>query len=492
MSNDLLLWILVALIALAIVLQVVLLLRKPSLVPLEQLRDRLESQFRDEQRTGRAELSEQLSRFGSQQTQTIETLRTSLQEQTERAQEQARETADRIRTETKHDAEQLRTQVLTQQNQLQTTLSTTLQDLTAKNESSLTQVRTDLQNSQQNLHQTLTTLRDSNSQTLKDVQTGLQQSLESLQKDNADKLERMRETVDEKLSATLKERLDSSFSLVSERLEKVHHGLGEMQELANGVGDLKRVLGNVKDRGTFGETQLGALLEQVLTREQYEINVETIAGSGNRVEFAIKMPGQGTTGDGMVLMPIDAKFPREDYERLLLAQEAADVAGIQSSAVALERRLRDEAKKIAQKYVEPPRTTDFAILFLPTEGLYAEALRRPGLFDDLQRSYRITIAGPTTLLAILNALQMGFRSLAIEKRSSEMWEQLGAAKTEFGKFAGMIEKANDHIANAQKTLSQVGTRSRAVERKLRGVENIDATGTLLDFKDDPDFRDETA
>lgn len=472
MSPDSLLWVLVALVAVAVVLQIVLLLRKPSLAPLEELRLRLENQLREESRSGRSELSEQLGRLGSQQAQTIETLRSSLQEQTVRAQEQARENADRIRVETKQDAEQFRAQMLNQQTQLQATLSETLKDLTAKNEGSLTQVRGDLQQSQQNLQQTLSTLRDYNAQTLTEVRTGLQQSLASLQKDNAEKLERMRETVDEKLSSTLNERLDSSFKQVSERLENVQRGLGEMQELAAGVGDLKKVLSNVKSRGMFGETQLSMLLEQVLTPEQYGVNVATIPGSAARVEFAIKFPGRGDDGS-FVWLPIDSKFPTEDYERLIAAQEAADVEAVNIAGAALELTIRNEAKKIREKYVQSPHTTDFAILFLPTESLYAEVLRRSNLFERLQREHQVTVAGPTTLLALLNSLQMGFRSIAIEKRSSDVWNVLSKVKVEFGKYADMVEKASKQLGTVQNTLGDNAKRTRALERSLRDVQVLD-------------------
>ena len=471
MTDQLLIALIVA-VVIAVVLQIVLLLRKPSLKPLEQLRDRLEAQLREENRAGRAELNEQLGRLGSQQAQTIETLRSSLQDQSAKAQDAARENADRIRTETKQDAEQFRAQMLTQQNQLQTTLSTTLKDLTAKNESSLTQVRSDLQTSQQNLQQTLGALRDTNSQTLTEVRTGLQQSLESLQKDNAEKLERMRETVDEKLSSTLNERLDSSFKQVSERLENVQRGLGEMQELAAGVGDLKKVLSNVKSRGMFGETQLSMLLEQVFTPEQYGVNVATIPGSTARVEFAIKFPGRGADGD-YVWLPIDSKFPTEDYERLIAAQEAADAEAVGVAGAALELTIRNEAKKIRERYVQSPHTTDFAILFLPTESLYAEVLRRPTLFERLQREHQVTVAGPTTLLALLNSLQMGFRSIAIEKRSGDVWNVLSKVKVEFGKYADMVEKANKQLGTVQNTLGENAKRTRALERSLRDVQVLD-------------------
>jgi DNA recombination protein RmuC len=278
--------------------------------------------------------------------------------------------------------------------------------------------------------------------------------------------------------------LEASFNLVSERLEQVQRGLGEMQQLATGVGDLKRLLGNVKTRGTFGETQLGALLEQVLTVEQYDTNCITVPGSSERVEFAIKLPG---SQDGQpVRLPIDAKFPKEDYERLLDAQDRVDPDAIASTGAALERQVKVEAKRIRDKYLAPPHTTDFALLFLPTEGLYAEVLRRPGLFDGLQRDFRVTLVGPTTLLALLNSLQMGFRTLAIERRSSEVWQLLGSIKGEFGKFAGVLEKAHGQLDTVQNSIKQAGVRTRAIERKLRGVETLpeDAGSLVLGLGDD--------
>jgi len=317
---------------------------------------------------------------------------------------------------------------------------------------------------------------------LAEVRATLETRLGELRDDTAKQLDAMRATVDEKLHATLETRLGESFKLVSERLEQVHRGLGEMQHLAAGVGDLKRMLGNVKTRGVFGEVQLGALLEQLLTPEQYAGNVATVAGSNERVEYAIRLPGP--RGDAPVWLPIDAKFPREDYERLLDAQERADAEAAALAAAALERRVRDEAKRIRDKYVAPPQTTDFAILFLPTEGLYAEVLRRPGLFESLQRDCRVTLAGPTTLTALLNSLQMGFRTLAIEKRSSEVWILLGAVKTEFGKFAGVLERTRSQLDTVRNSIDQAGVRTRAIERKLRGVESLPGEQTSALLGDD--------
>ncbi len=322
--------------------------------------------------------------------------------------------------------------------------------------------------------QQLGRLTQSNEQRFEQLRLAVEARLGAIQADNASKLEEMRKTVDEKLHATLEQRLGDSFKLVSERLELVHKGLGEMQTLAAGVGDLKKVLTNVKTRGTWGEVQLEALLDQVLTAEQYEKNVATRPNSSERVEFAIRLPGQEMGGDDKrpVWLPIDAKFPMEDYQRLVEAQDRADPLAVELAAKALEIRLRDEAKKIRDKYVEPPFTTDFAILYLPTEGLYAEALRRAGLADGLQRDFRISIAGPTTLAALLNSLQMGFRTLAIEQRSSEVWGVLGAVKTEFGKFGEALEATRKKLEQATKSIESAGVRTRQIERKLKGVEAL--------------------
>jgi DNA recombination protein RmuC len=300
----------------------------------------------------------------------------------------------------------------------------------------------------------------------------LNHQLQQLQKSNADKLDEMRRTVDEKLQTTLEKRLSESFKQVAERLEQVHNGLGQMQKLADGVGSLQRVLTNVKTRGMFGEVQLEALLEQVLTIEQYGKQVETKPRSNQRVDFAIRFPGRGGADGEPVWLPIDAKFPREDYERLLDAQDRADALGAEVAAKALEVRIRTEAKSIAESYLAPPYTTDFAILFLPTEGLYAEVLRRPGLMDSLQRDYRVSLAGPTTLLAMLNSLHMGFRTLALEQQASEVWKVLGAVKTEFERYGDWVEKVREQVQKAADTLDKADTRSRQMRRALKNVEAL--------------------
>ncbi len=339
----------------------------------------------------------------------------------------------------------------------------------------------------------LQALSESNARRMSEVRQTLEGQLTQLQASNSIKLDEMRATVDEKLQATLHARLGESFKQVADRLEQVHKGLGEMQTLAAGVGDLKHLLTNVKTRGIFGEAQLAGLLEQVFVPDQYAIQVPTRPGSKNVVDFAIKLPGKSDNGEPLWL-PIDAKFPNEDYERLLDAQSRADVVGAETAGKALEVRIRLEAKSIADKYIEPPYTTDFAILFLPTEGLYAEVLRRPGLIEVLQREHRITLAGPTTLLAMLNSLQMGFRTLALEKRSSEVWQVLGAVKTEFGKFGDVLARVKSQTESVLKTIDNAETRSRAMNRALKNVEALpdnqvpsliqidkfDETGPLLD------------
>ncbi|MGA8006771.1 MAG: DNA recombination protein RmuC [Burkholderiales bacterium] len=314
----------------------------------------------------------------------------------------------------------------------------------------------------------------------RETREALEQQLGRLQQDNAAKLEQMRQTVDEKLHATLEQRLSESFKQVSERLELVHKGLGEMRSLAAGVGDLKRVLSNVKNRGVMGEVQLAALLEQILTPEQYETNVATRPGSRDRVEFAIKLPGRDS--EGTVWLPLDAKFPTEDYQRLQEAQDAADPVAVEAAAKALEARIRLEARTIAEKYLAPPATTDFGLLYLPFEGLYAEVLRRPGLFEALQRDYRVTLCGPTTLSALLNSLQMGFRTLAIEKRSSEVWQVLGAVKSEFGRFGEVLARTKAQLQSVANSIDAAETRTRQIERKLKDVEALPGaeTSPLID------------
>lgn len=315
-------------------------------------------------------------------------------------------------------------------------------------------------------------LTQMNEKKFEELKEKVEQKLQQLLENNSQKLEEMRVTVDEKLHSTLEKRLGESFKLVSDRLEQVHKGLGEMQTLAVGVGDLKKVLTNVKSRGTWGEIQLENLIDQLLTPEQFAKNIATKKGSNDRVEFAIKMPGRSNNKDEVLWLPIDAKFPMEDYQRLQIAQEAVDLTAIEEASKALENRIKGEAKSIFEKYLDPPNTTDFALMFLPVEGLFAEVLRRPGLIEKLQNEYKVVLTGPTTLTAILNSLQMGFRTLAIEKRSSEVWSLLGAIKTEFVKFGDILEKTQKKLAEASNTIDEASKRSRSIERRLRDVQEL--------------------
>lgn len=379
-------------------------------------------------------------------------------------------------------------------------LQQSLQSMHEKLERIERELRTEITESsrggRQELTQNLAVFQQSQVQQLtlmqKSIGDTLNQQLQQLQKSNADKLDEMRRTVDEKLQTTLEKRLSESFKQVAERLEQVHNGLGQMQKLADGVGSLQRVLTNVKTRGMFGEVQLEALLEQVLTIEQYAKQVETKPRSNQRVDFAIRFPGRGGADGEPVWLPIDAKFPREDYERLLDAQDRADGVAAEIAAKALEVRIRTEAKSIAESYLAPPHTTDFAILFLPTEGLYAEVLRRPGLMDTLQRDYRVTLAGPTTLLAMLNSLHMGFRTLALEQQASEVWKVLGAVKTEFERYGDWVEKVREQVQKAADTLDRADTRSRQMRRALKNVEALpegEAQALLPKFDDALDDTD---
>jgi DNA recombination protein RmuC len=462
--NETLLTVLVILAALVLLLQVASLLRgrgDPGLgAKLDALKDdsaRVERTLREEQRAGREELQqgfdrfrghlgEQLNGMSQQQAERIDGFGQRLHLLTERTDAGLQALAQRLADDARKSREE-------------TTLA--------------------LGRFGEQQQQRLAALTADNEKRMGEVRATLEAKLGAIQQDNAAKLEQMRATVDEKLQSTLETRLGQSFQLVSERLEAVQRGLGEMQSLATGVGDLKRVLTNVKTRGILGEVQLGSLLEQMLTAEQYESNVVTAPGSSERVEFAIRMPGQGE-GEH-ILLPIDAKFPMEDYQRLLEAQEAADIEAAAIAGRALEVRVREEAKRIRGKYIAPPHTTDFAVLFLPTEGLFAEVIRRPGLFESLQHEHRVTVAGPTTLSALLNSLQMGFRTLAIARRSSEVWALLGAVKNEFGKFGVVLEKTRKQLDAARNSIDSAGIRTRAIERKLRGVETLsgDAGQQLL-------------
>jgi DNA recombination protein RmuC len=330
-------------------------------------------------------------------------------------------------------------------------------------------------------------LTEMNDKKLEAIRSTVELKLSDLQRSNTEKLEEMRKTVDEKLQSTLEKRLGESFNVVSERLEQVHKGLGEMQSLAVGVGDLKRVLTNVKSRGSWGEIQLEALLEDVLTMGQFDRNVKVNPDSDEIVEFAIRIPGRQENQPD-VWLPIDAKFPREDYERLMDAQDTADATAIDAASKALVASFRKEAKTISTKYIVPPATTDFAIMFLPVEGLYAELMRSPGLLEELQREYRVAVAGPSTLAAFLNSLQLGFRTLAIEKRSSEVWQLLGAVKTEFGKFGELLENTKKKLQAASNSIDTASRKTRTISRKLRDVEEmpVKSASEILPDVESPD------
>uniref|UniRef100_A0ABX1PUV5 DNA recombination protein RmuC n=2 Tax=Aromatoleum anaerobium TaxID=182180 RepID=A0ABX1PUV5_9RHOO len=402
-------------------------------------------------------LNAQLKHFSDQ----ITSLNTSLGER-----------LDGMRTESTNGAKLLREEVATNLKGIATSLSETMGQLSSLQKSQLEAMATAIDKLSQSVDAKLEAVR-----------TTVDGKLKSMQEDNAKQIEQMRLTVDEKLQGTLEKRLSESFKHVSDRLELVHKGLGEMQTLATGVGDLKKVLTNVKTRGTWGEVQLGALLEQVLTPEQYGSNVATNGGS-ERVEFAIKLPGQGDSRDQTVWLPLDAKFPVEDYQRLLDAQERADVEAVEAAGKQLETRVKQCARDISTKYLSPPATTDFGILFLPIEGLFAEVIRRPGLTEALQRDQRVVIAGPTTLWSILSSLQMGFRTLAIQKRSSEVWNLLGAIKTEWAKYSDVLDLVQKKLHQASETIDKAQVRTRAVSRKLRGVEALPAAeaAALLPFE----------
>jgi DNA recombination protein RmuC len=370
-----------------------------------------------------------------------------------------------------------RTQLAAMQQQVSDALQGATQALSQQSQSARDAQDAALKRLADSLGELLRALSEANERRLGEVRTAVETRLAALQEGNEKKLEQMRATVDEKLHATLEQRLGESFKQVADRLEQVHKGLGEMQTLARDVGSLNRVLTNVKTRGIFGEVQLAGLLEQVFTPEQYATNVITVPGSADRVEFAIRLPGQREDGAPLWL-PIDAKFPREDYERLLEAQERADLTAMEAAAKGIETRLRLEARTIRDKYIAPPHTTDFAILFVPTEGLYAEALRRPGLVQAMQSEHKVMLAGPTTLLATLTSLQMGFRTLALEKRSAEVWEVLGAVKTEFGKFGEVLAKTRKKLEEATHTIDQAQTRTNVMSRRLKSVEALPEARTL--------------
>ena len=496
LTELLLIFVLVA-VLIAVVLQIIALRRKPDDSAIANVRDRLEQSLREEQRDGRSELREVLDGITRQQLQRIEQFAQHLGEFGTRTDTRINE----LRETLSADSRTARSESSELQQRGSDALNQRVNELAERTDKRLDEFRLSIaedarktrsESAEQQrlfaeqLSGRLNELIQRNEQRIGEMRHTLESQLKELQADNTRKLEQMRATVDEKLQSTLETRLGESFRLVSERLEAVQRGLGEMQQLAAGVGDLKRVLTNVKTRGTFGEVQLGALLEQMLVAEQYASQVVTIPSSQERVDYAVRMPGHGDVAQ--TWLPIDAKFPQDDYQRLLDAQDAADADLVHTLGMTLERTVRTEAKKIQQKYISPPHTTDFALMYLPTEGLYAEVIRRPGLFELLQREFKITLVGPTTLLALLNSLQMGFRTLAIEKRSSEVWQTLGAVKTEFGKFAGVLEKARNQLDTVRRTIDETGTRSRQIERKLKGVESLpmEQTQQMLGMDDAED------
>ena len=470
-------WILLALLIVVLLLVLWLALRRADHGPVQALNDTLQHLER--------ELRDEVARSaGGTRTEIAQTLATF--QQTLLAQQ-----SDVARTQNEQ-IDSFRTQLTAMQQAVSQTLQTAVASQAAQAQTSRETQDNALKRFSDALGEQLKAMSEANERRLLEVRNTVEQRLTALQADNEKKLEQMRATVDEKLHATLEARLGESFKQVADRLEQVHKGLGEMQVLAKDVGSLSRVLNNVKTRGVFGEMQLAGLLEQVFTPEQYSTNVETVPGSGARVEFAIKLPGRREDGAPLWL-PIDAKFPREDYERLVDAQERADPVAVEVSAKAIENRLRAEARTLREKYVAPPHTTDFGIMFVPTEGLYAEALRRPGLVESLQREHKVMLAGPTTLLATLNSLQMGFRTLALEKRSAEVWEVLGAVKTEFGKFGAVLSRVKDQTQSVLNTLDQADVRTRQMARALKGVESLAdertqalLPGALLEDESGPD------
>ena len=495
-----------ALVAVLLCLMILHRVGRPATVPddlssrittLEQIANALPGAFREESRTGRDELramfgsqtetlegrfaavETRFSEFGKSQTDQLASMRSEASDGRAKLEDAVRLNAESFATsqserlkETNEAVHSLSDRLLAAQREGREEQRTALEGVTAK----------------------IGQLTDSNEKRQEALRETVAGGLETLRTDNADKLEKMRATVEEKLQGTLEKRLGESFQLVSERLEQVHKGLGEMQNLATGVGDLKRVLSNVKSRGGWGEVQLGMLLEDMLTRDQFATNVRVRPDSSEIVEYAVRLPGRATD-DIPLWLPIDAKFPHEDYDRLLVAQDSGVAEDVEKAALALERAIKLQAKTICEKYVHPPHTTDFAIMYLPTEGLFAEVIRRPGLASELQTKHRVMVQGPTTLAALLTSLQMGFRTLAIEKRSSEVWQVLGAAKAEFMKYGQVWERLGKQLDTAKRTVDEAGRRTRAVTRKLRDVETLDMpeASALLELvgMDGEDEEDET-
>lgn len=440
----------------------------------------------------RTETSQALAKFRTEMTEHLGTVaqetgksRQALSESATAFETRIQERFEALTTSTRGTLDSLKADITNQLGVMATALKEQL-------EGNGNQIRNQFTTLQEAVAQQLGVMAHGTQTSSEQLRTALNERLAAIQQDNTTKLEEMRRTVDEKLHATLEQRLGDSFKLVSEKLEQVHAGLGEMKNLAGSVGDLKRVMTNVRTRGTWGEVQLGAIMESLLTAEQFDRNVKTVPGSNDLVEFAVRMPGKGD--DAPVWLPVDSKYPVEHYQRLQDAQDSLDKAVIQQASAAFESSIRAEAKKISTKYVSPPHTTDFAILFLPTEGLFAEVARIPGLVEALQNEHRIVVAGPTTLAAMLNSLRLGFRTLAIEKRSSEVWGILGSVKTEFQKFGDIVDATKKSIDAAAKKFDEVGRRTRAVQRKLRDVEELPvsaqpaalATEELLGLDEDDD------
>lgn len=441
----------------------------------EQGIEKLQVASREDSRNGREELHQILARFLQLVESRLATLGTQQNEQLGALRKEAGDGRTALETGLKQSTEAFSDM---QARRLGETTQA-MKELAERLEMAHIEARKDQKDGLETVATQMKSLTESNEKRQESIRETLNSNLEHLRKENEAKLEQMRLTVDEKLQGTLETRLGESFKIVSDRLELVHKGLGEMQSLATGVGDLKRVLTNVKSRGGWGEMQLEMVLQDLLTVDQYGKNVRINPDSNEVVEFAIRLPGKND--DVPVFLPIDAKFPQEDYERLLIAQDAGSSAEIEAAGLGLERAIRLQAKTISEKYVHPPHSTDFAIMYLPTEGLFAEAIRRPGLGGDIQNKYRVVLTGPTTLAALLTSLQMGFRTLAIEKRSSEVWQVLGAAKAEFRKYGEVWSKLGKQLDTAKRTVDDAGRRTRALERKLRDVETME----LPDFNTEP-------
>lgn len=510
MDNVLLMAVL-AVLGIDILILIVILVRKPAidlgpvfeaLQAIEKSYERTERLVREEiaknreesgnaSRQSREELSATLKGVGDTLHQQLSALAQTSDQKLERMRETVEQRLHAIQNENTGKLEQVRQDSLTAAKTLREEVGLAMKNVTDTLTASISEMSRVQGEKLTGFGERLEKLTQSNEQKLETLRAAVEERLKSIQEDNSKQLGEMRATVDEKLQGTLEKRLGESFKQVSDRLEQVYKGLGEMQALATGVGDLKKVLTNVKTRGTWGEVQLWAMLEQILNPEQYEANVST-KGNGERVEFAIKLPGRGEDKQDVVWLPIDAKFPIEDYQRLIEAQEKGDAELAESASKQLETRIKLCARDICGKYLNPPVTTDFGILFLPIEGLFAEVIRRTGLAEYVQRECKVVIAGPTTLWSLLNSLQMGFRTLAIEKRSSEVWGLLAAVKTEWTKYGDILGKVQKKLDDASKTLEEAQVRTRAIGRKLKDVQELPAADTrdLLMVKSDIEVREE--